>query len=242
MLRIGLCPFLLLLMILMQPSVSFNFQAIQTCKNILKYKPPMDPNVDIVAHLLQGLCHNVDAVPSWLRQEFISILDDLIRVCQPGVHLTSAAITTAVGPLYPDPPDDRSDLRTDYRNEQDRLDFRQDDSDRSRSASTSSRSKMERLRQVSEDLHIQLQRAQPTSSGGRRGPAAHLACADLVDDDSDVPVSFKHVDLTVQLRLDSVDSPDDPTMMYCHIMPGRAGIRYLPDQYNNRYPRPRPFL
>ncbi len=80
------------------------FQAIQKCKNILKYKPRMDPNVDFVAHLLQGLRLNVDAVPSGLRQDFISVLDDLIHVCQPGVHLTSAAITIALGQLYPYPP------------------------------------------------------------------------------------------------------------------------------------------
>ncbi len=68
------------------------FQAIQTCKNILEYKPPMDPNVEFVAHLLQDLRRNVDAVPSGLHQDFISVLDDLIRVCQPGVHLASASL------------------------------------------------------------------------------------------------------------------------------------------------------
>ncbi len=39
--------------------------------------------------------------------------------------------------------------------------------------------------------------------------------------------------LTAQLRLDSDDSPDDspdPAVMYCHNMPGRAGIRDLPVQ------------
>jgi hypothetical protein len=50
---------------------------------------------------------------------------------------------------------------------------------------------------------------------------------------------FKHVALTAQLRLDSDDSPDDephPAVMYHHNMPGRTGIRDLPDQYSNRMP------
>ena len=71
------------------------FQAIHTCKNILEYKPPMDPNIDFVAHLLQDLRRNVDAVPSGLRQDLISVLDDLILVRQLVVLLTSAAITIA---------------------------------------------------------------------------------------------------------------------------------------------------
>ncbi len=50
----------------------------------------MDPNIDFVAHLPQGLRRKVDAVPSGLRQDLISVLDDLIRVRQPGVLLTSA--------------------------------------------------------------------------------------------------------------------------------------------------------
>ncbi len=53
------------------------------------------------------------------------------------------------------------------------------------------------------------------------------------------PYFFKHVAFTAQLRLDSDDSPDDephPAVMYHHNMPGRAGIRDLPDQYSNRMP------
>jgi hypothetical protein len=53
---------------------------------------------------------------------------------------------------------------------------------------------MERLSQENEDLRIQLQRVHPISRDGRRGVAANLA--DLIDDESDVPVSFKHVALT----------------------------------------------
>ncbi len=84
---------------------------------------------------------------------------------------------------------------------------------------------------------------QPTSPCGRRGTAANLT--DPVDADSDVPLSFKQVALTAQLRLDSDDSPDDetdPAVMYCYNMPARAGIRDLPDHYNNRYQQPRPFV
>ena len=55
----------------------------------------MDPNIDFVAHLLQDLRRNVDAVPSRLRQDLIRVLDDLILVRQLVVLLTSAAITIA---------------------------------------------------------------------------------------------------------------------------------------------------
>ncbi len=53
-------------------------------------------------HLLQGLRRNVDSIPAAIRVDFTSVVDDLIRVAQPGVRLTSAAITIALGPMYQD--------------------------------------------------------------------------------------------------------------------------------------------
>jgi hypothetical protein len=77
------------------------FRVIQTCKNMLKHSPPLDTNVNFVAHLLQGVL-----LDSFSLQDFTSVLDTLmilIRFCQLGVLLSSAAITIALGPLYPDP-------------------------------------------------------------------------------------------------------------------------------------------
>jgi hypothetical protein len=34
----------------------------------------MDPNIDFVVHLLQGLRRKVDAIPSGLRQDFLAYL------------------------------------------------------------------------------------------------------------------------------------------------------------------------
>ena len=78
------------------------FRAIQACRNILEFRHPLDLNPDFVMHLLQGLRRNVDSVPAAIRVDFTSVVDDLIRVAQPGVRLTSAAITNALGTIYQD--------------------------------------------------------------------------------------------------------------------------------------------
>jgi hypothetical protein len=55
------------------------FKAIQTCKNILEHKPPMETNPNFVIQLLQGLRRNVNSVPPEIRPDFNSVVDDLLR-------------------------------------------------------------------------------------------------------------------------------------------------------------------
>jgi hypothetical protein len=87
------------------------FKALNTCKNMLENKPAFETNPDFVARLLQGLRRNVDSVPAEnprmpeIRQDFISVLEDLIRIAQPGVPISAATITIALGvePALPRP-------------------------------------------------------------------------------------------------------------------------------------------
>ena len=74
----------------------FQYQAIQTCKNLLAHTSPL-------LQLLQGLRNNVDFVLSNCRRDFTNVLEALLHAAADGNTLALSALTIAVGPIYPDP-------------------------------------------------------------------------------------------------------------------------------------------
>jgi hypothetical protein len=78
---------------------------------------------------------------------------DPVQMTEPDAASDETAFVAPPPTDCPRPSHDRRDLCTDYRNDQNRRDFCQDDF--SRSASTSSHSDMERLRQENKDPRIQ---------------------------------------------------------------------------------------
>ncbi len=59
-------------------AVLLHFKAIQTCKNIIEPKPPMDTNPDYVIQLLKGLRRNVNYVPPEICPKFTFVVVELL--------------------------------------------------------------------------------------------------------------------------------------------------------------------
>ena len=80
-------------------------KVIQTCKNILTYKPPLESNTNGTVQLLQAFRRNVEPLPQNVRLDFLIVVNEfLVAVDSPDLVISPSAITIVLGALYQEQP------------------------------------------------------------------------------------------------------------------------------------------